>query len=128
MVANPGKDEWPEEFSACDYSIIPSDYAAYNPSPTDNEKPFNTESVLENVMAITAHPNPTSNTVLITPIDAESEIKSIDVFDTLGKKVISTNSIEKRTIKMSGLPNGVYFVHVKFLDGSIGTTKILKSE
>ena len=42
--------------------------------------------------------------------------------------LVNTNSNNSTTIQMSKLPNGVYFVRVKFLDGSIATTKILKAE
>ncbi|NEN24676.1 T9SS type A sorting domain-containing protein [Cryomorpha ignava] len=55
-------------------------------------------------------------------------MRGIDVFDTYGRNVTSTNSNSSSTIEMSGLPNGVYFVRVKLFDNSFGTTKILKTE
>ncbi|NEN24815.1 T9SS type A sorting domain-containing protein [Cryomorpha ignava] len=121
MVANPGKDEWPDEYSSCDYLLLADEYSV-------NENMLNPLSELEKMVSITAQPNPTSNLVLITAIDTESEIRGIDVFDTYGRKVSSSNSTNGRTIEMSGLPNGVYLIHVRFLDGAIATTKILKTE
>lgn len=118
MVANPGKDEWPEDFSACDFSLASESYEV-------NEN-FNTpqESIV-NTVQIKANPNPSNNTVLISIVDSKSSIQSMEVFDTYGRLVNSKISTDNHLLYMRGLPNGVYFVRVKLVDNSFGTTKVL---
>jgi hypothetical protein len=64
------------------------------------------------------YPNPVENYLNINP--SNIIIKSIDVFNILGKKIFSTNSSER--IDMSSYDSGVYFVKIN----NTITFKILK--
>ncbi len=77
---------------------------------------------------IMAQPNPTSNSVLITATNSNSDIQRMDVFDTFGRVVMLLQSRDSWNIQMGSLTNGVYFIQVHFEDGSISQTRILKSE
>jgi len=71
-----------------------------------------------------AYPNPTNDTWTLTTNN--TNISSIEVFDILGKNVLSLkpNAIEAK-IETSGLKSGVYFAKVNTINGS-STLKLVK--
>jgi hypothetical protein len=72
---------------------------------------------------IIIYPNPNSGDFEISGL---SEGNCIDVFDVLGKKVISTLSKSaKEKLQLTGIKPGVYFVVIKNASGEINTQKIL---
>jgi Protein of unknown function (DUF1566)/Secretion system C-terminal sorting domain len=72
------------------------------------------------------YPNPAKNEIMI---DSENAISTIEIYNTLGKLMISQESGQKKTIvNTSELNNGVYFVHVTSENGVLGTTKIIISK
>ena len=120
MVANPGKDEWPEEYADCQYS---------NQESVPQQKSGGTQLIAQqtDLVEITAQPNPTSNSVVLVD-DSNLDIATLAVYDSYGRKVLELNSNDARNIQMSELTNGIYFIRVQFEDGTIGQTKVLKSE
>ena len=68
------------------------------------------------------YPNP-SNGVIRISCNEKTKIQEITVYDLLGKKVFSTNA-ELRTMDLSSLPKGYYFVNI-ILDNSMKVEKVL---
>ncbi|MGB1307975.1 MAG: T9SS type A sorting domain-containing protein [Oceanihabitans sp.] len=95
----------------------------------DSETQFNVDCALSlNDVATTAisyYPNPVKETLYIT--SQKESIHSIQVYNLLGKKVITTKETSRQqTINMTGLQAGVYFVKV-YTDRRIANTiKIIK--
>lgn len=54
------------------------------------------------------YPNPATNQLFLSAIDAQS-VKNIEIFDLLGKKIVSYNSYTS-AINISNLPQGVYLL------------------
>ncbi|MFD0989059.1 T9SS type A sorting domain-containing protein [Mariniflexile jejuense] len=75
--------------------------------------------------SIVLFPNPTSNSVTVT---SNEKIKSIDVYNFLGKQIFkqsvgSTNLI----INLSNYPSGIYFFKIQSENGKIVTNKVIKN-
>ena len=77
-----------------------------------------------NTIAIaTIYPNPTTGLVTITGQD----LKSAEVFNTLGQKVATARSEgETMQIDLSELPIGVYFVNITNKEGRKCVRKVVK--
>ena len=70
---------------------------------------------------ITVYPNPVRSSLFI---EANSfTVKTVTVFNVLGKKVLETNSKE---VNVSELVKGLYLVKIESTDGKIATKKIIK--
>ena len=66
---------------------------------------------------ILVYPNPTSGLVIIND-DFKGAFRNIDVYNSLGAKVLNTtSSIEAHQLDMSELPSGVYMIVVTTKDG-----------
>jgi len=73
---------------------------------------------------VNAYPNPTRNNWTISTGDATAT--SIEVFNLLGKKIISKKSTSKTTsIDASGLSSGIYLAIIKTSEGS-SSLKLIK--
>ena len=68
-------------------------------------------------------PNPTYNKVQISGIQAD-QIEQIDLFDISGKEYNINWST--KTIDLSNLENGIYFIRFKLSDKSLITKKVIK--
>lgn len=68
-------------------------------------------------------PNPTSNIVQIQLDNEIQKIKSIDLFDLYGHKLITT---DKKTLELNTLPDGFYFYKIIFSDNKIEAGQISK--
>lgn len=68
-------------------------------------------------------PNPTINIFQIKLGNENSIIKSVELFDLSGQKLITT---DKKTVPLNNLPDGFYFYKIFFLDNRIETGKITK--
>lgn len=69
---------------------------------------------------VTVYPNPTSG---IFNIDSELNIAQIEVFNSIGQKVLTTTNKE---INLQNAANGLYFVTVTTNEGTQGTYKLIK--
>lgn len=69
---------------------------------------------------VTVYPNPTSG---VFNVDSELNIAQIEVFNSIGQKVLATTNKE---IKLENAANGLYFVTVTDADGATGTYKLIK--
>jgi hypothetical protein len=68
------------------------------------------------------YPNPANNTINITSVN---ELDRAEVFNLIGKKVISTTKLSNNSIDISSLVKGVYIL--KLISGDVvGTRKIIK--
>lgn len=69
------------------------------------------------------HPNPTIGVFTITG----QNLKSAEVFNTLGQQVVSTTGEgERLTVDLSGLPAGVYFINIADKEGRKCVRKVVK--
>lgn len=111
--------------NSCSYGyIIYKDIANCNPSHSGIElrslivKPqFTIKSSEITLTDISVYPNPTSGLVIIND-DFKGAFRNIDVYNSLGAKVLNTtSSIEVYQLDMSELPSGVYMIVVTTKDG-----------
>lgn len=82
------------------------------------------KSVSVEINAITCYPNPANNQINVS---AKSEISQVIVRNLLGQsvKTVTVNALEK-TIDLSTISSGNYFLTVKLADGQLSTQKIVK--
>ncbi|HNY62846.1 MAG TPA: T9SS type A sorting domain-containing protein [Bacteroidales bacterium] len=70
------------------------------------------------------YPNPVSNNLYI---ECENDIKSIEIYDALGRKIISKEGhSDKTSIDFSNLGNGVYILKLRVAEGT-GEFKVIKN-
>ena len=88
------------------------------PNPTQNTLSVNSNELLNFSM----HPNPVKD-ILSIKINTTGPV-SIDIYDMLGKSVLTTNNIDN-DVDISELKSGIYLVKIATNDGSI-TKRIIK--
>ena len=81
-------------------------------------------TVTAEINAIRSYPNPIINQLTVT---AKSEISQVIVSNLVGQSVqtVTVNDLQK-TIDLSAISSGNYFLTVKLADGQFSTQKILK--
>ncbi len=80
-------------------------------------------SVDENSLSqFSIYPNPTTGYL---NIEYPKELLSITVFNQIGQKVLTFNNT--KTVDISSLANGMYFVKLKAIDGATTTKKVVKN-
>lgn len=99
IASNGGNDLWLIEVDASNYLNIP-------------------ENQLDN--RLTLFPNPTNG---IINIQAEQELKKVDILNANGRKILSTT---KKQVDVSHFPSGLYFVQGTLEDGSVVRKKFVK--
>jgi len=67
------------------------------------------------------YPNPTQGEI---KIESKHQIGLVSIYNLLGKKVMETQ-LTNNVLKITKLPNGIYFIKVKTEKG-ISTQKIVK--
>jgi len=75
-----------------------------------------------NSLSVTIYPNPTKNTLQIST-DNKIAIKSIEVYDVLGKQLLHTNTVNQ--IDVSVLATGLLFVKIETNKGVV-VKKVIK--
>ena len=88
------------------------------PNPTQNTLSVNSNELLNFSM----HPNPVKD-ILSIKINTTGPV-SIDIYDMLGKSVLTTNNIDNG-VDISELKSGIYLVKIATNDGSI-TKRVIK--
>ena len=74
-------------------------------------------------MAIDFYPNPASNQVSFT-LESDAQVS---VFDMMGRKVNEMNAVAGNAqLNVSQLESGVYFVNVRYANGSMAVSKFVK--
>ncbi|MBR1514997.1 MAG: T9SS type A sorting domain-containing protein [Bacteroidales bacterium] len=132
-----GDYEWVEsgELNVIDYAGNGSFYIAFIYTSTDEAassweidyvKVWGkfTASVYENEMAvISLYPNPAREQIsFVLESDAQ-----VSIFDMTGRKVSETEcKAGEAQLGVSELGNGVYFVHFRFVDGTMAVSKFVK--
>ena len=66
------------------------------------------------------YPNPATD---VLNIAIENELKSVEIYNIQGQKVLSSN---QKQINVPGLSNGMYMVRVEDENGSASTQKLIK--
>lgn len=81
---------------------------------------------------ITLNPNPASSFVNVNVNNTEGDIASVLVMDANGKEMLRTAAgnglLNKIPVDISELPAGVYYVVVMMRDGTMASTRLLKSD
>ncbi|RZL01044.1 MAG: T9SS type A sorting domain-containing protein, partial [Pedobacter sp.] len=67
------------------------------------------------------YPNPASD---IATISSSAEVKTVNVFNTLGQVVLTAKTKE---LNLSSLNSGMYMVQIQFADNTTATRKIVKN-
>ena len=86
---------------------------------------YNTNTVLssqnfnQNNLEVTLYPNPVHD---ILNIETALEVKSIEIYNIQGQKVLSSN---QKQINVSDLAAGMYMVRIQDVDNNIATKKIV---
>ncbi|RZK06994.1 MAG: T9SS type A sorting domain-containing protein, partial [Flavobacterium sp.] len=101
---------------------------ARNPNPVSNRLAVTVYSDLSTnnyaIKNLNIYPNPTKNNL---NINAENEISMIEIYNSLGQKIISkTNSSNQLFIDLSNINSGIYFVKT-YCGENIQFTKIIKN-
>lgn len=74
----------------------------------------NTVTKSESIEGLQVFPNPSIGKKVFVTTDSNSNIKEIELFDMLGKKVLSTTLYNtNKEINLSNLNAGVYIIQVK---------------
>ncbi|MEO9570431.1 MAG: T9SS type A sorting domain-containing protein [Polaribacter sp.] len=82
-----------------------------------------TASVEEfNAFAFKIYPNPTSSILNID--DSSFSIKSVEVYNLLGKKIITTTLNE---VNIENITNGIYMLRVQDINGNFATKRFVKN-
>ena len=78
---------------------------------------------MNNTINAKIYPNPVTNNLYI---ECENDIKSIEIYDALGRKIISKEDhSDKTSIDFSNLGNGVYILKLRVAEGT-GEFKVIK--
>ncbi|MCD8518465.1 MAG: T9SS type A sorting domain-containing protein [Flavobacterium sp.] len=67
------------------------------------------------------YPNPVND---ILNIDIENEIKSVEIYNIQGQKVIQSNV---KQIETFSLNSGIYMVRIEDVNGAVATQKLIKN-
>ena len=67
------------------------------------------ESIVELGSSFNVYPNPAKNQIFV---ETEMNIEEISVYDTFGRLMTTVNG-QQKTVDVSELNNGVYFVRIK---------------
>ena len=68
------------------------------------------------------YPNPANNYIIVEG----SDIQEVEIFDMMGRKLISHKAENSSTIDVSGLSSGIYLVRTIDADNNISMQKIIK--
>ena len=97
-------------------NIMPNNGGAYMLDTTLSTNQYERNSV-------NLYPNPTDGMITIDLLN--SEISSIEIYDSLGKKVLEQNSVSSR-VNLSHLKSGIYFCKIISINNEIEFRKIIK--
>jgi hypothetical protein len=67
-------------------------------------------------------PNPAKNEIKIV---SQTQVHTVDVFDLSGRLVFDNKLLSSNLLNISGLAQGVYFVHSKFTDNKTVVSKVI---
>jgi len=83
-------------------------------------EPFALGTSSQELLLTKIYPNPASDMITVKTL---SSVKTIELYDTLGKLVLTTN---KSTIKVDGFQNGLYLLKIKTDKGQITKRVVIK--
>lgn len=94
---------------------------------SDNRTTYNynepTASIANyNLANFAVYPNPTNSNLKID--DSKFSLKSVELYNVLGKKVLSTT---QNQLNVEHLVNGIYMLKIETVDGGFSTKKIIKN-
>lgn len=98
----------------------------FNPAITTNmvtteiTNPLSTDEYFVSKFYI--YPNPTTGTL---NINSKSQISNLEIYNNVGQKVLSNNN--KKSIDVSSLSTGLYFIKIKDANGALETKKFVKN-
>jgi len=68
------------------------------------------------------YPNPANDIIYVKG----DNIQYVEIYNTVGSRVISKNVIDSESINIADLTSGIYFVRIVDKQGNTTTTKIVK--
>lgn len=74
---------------------------------------------------ISIYPNPAQNEITLKVNTNSDELRKVSVFNALGQEVLSHTIQQIKTIDVSALSNGVYYIHVSSAIGNVSVTKFV---
>lgn len=74
---------------------------------------------------ISIYPNPAQNEITLKVNANSDELRKVSVFNALGQEVLSHTIQQTKTIDVSALSNGVYYIHVSSALGNVSITKFV---
>jgi hypothetical protein len=87
--------------------------------------PLNIEELQTNYEYFRVYPNPFIDEINFEGVEP-NEIKTIEVFDVTGKILLQVTPVEKHTLNLKMLPDGISFIKVNLKNGSSKNQKIIK--
>ena len=73
------------------------------------------------------YPNPANATIQLSLYDANDTIKKVNVYDLLGKQIMSfTSDVSIQTLDVSSLTSGIYVVEITTESNLIAVKKLVK--
>jgi hypothetical protein len=76
-----------------------------------------TKDALSQNIQVTLSPNPFYNTLNINIIEENNDTFDMELFNSMGQKIMQQNITEQTTLDMDSLPQGTYFIKIKSKDG-----------
>ncbi len=113
--------------------VISGTVAIGGSGPSSSRNSGNLVTIPEIKSTISLNPNPASNSVNLNIHSVNSDQSTITIVDANGKEMMRTfisieQGISNVPIDISKLPEGVYYVMVMLKDGTVVSTRLMKSD
>ena len=108
------------ELKDANFDYLDGDFPVTQINLTENLS--NDEFQNENAFSIS--PNPTTNFIEINGLNTAG-ISNFTIFNTLGKKVFSSENVSSNKVDVSQLNTGIYFISIAY-EGKVQTLKFIK--
>jgi len=85
-----------------------------------NNNTLSSSDFNQNNLKVAMYPNPVND---VLNIEIENEIKSIEIYNIQGQKVLQSSN---KQIETNSLNSGIYMVRVEDVNGAVATQKLMK--
>jgi hypothetical protein len=94
------------------------------------KRPLSEVTAINEVSSTTTniYPNPTSGIIYIATIQALETIRVFDVSGKLVQTLTNPNKLTSVELDLSGLDNGIYFIHAQTENGKVSKSKLVVSK
>ncbi len=96
-----------------------------------NAAPVSVDEYVENITDLFVYPNPSTDHIVVDLTTSSDETIQLSIYDLVGKKVYSTNSVEvagnySEKIDVSNFAKGIYLLRVATTHGTITKKVVIK--